>query len=89
MTNKKEIQKEQKELRIILNEWDPIGGCPEDEYDDLRDSLISLLHKNTKTENIELFVSKHLVEYAGIESNKEETKEETQKIINWWNNRKK
>jgi len=83
------IAEEQKELRIILNEWDPIGDVPEDEYDSFRDPIISMLHKGKTEKDIAEFLSRHLEGYVGLQSFPTESQEVAKKILCWWNKRNK
>jgi hypothetical protein len=52
-------------IRKILNEeWDPIGGCPPDEYDVYRDGLIKMIDENASDDELiaylDLAVSKRM-----------------------------
>ncbi len=85
----KSIKEEQKELRSILNEWDPIGDVPEDEYDSFRDPIISMLHKGKTEQDIAEFISQHLKNYVGLKSFPPESKEVAMRIINWWTKKNK
>ena len=40
-------------LRDVLNrEWDPVGGCPPDEYDTYRDRLTAMVRDNASDEEL-------------------------------------
>lgn len=41
------FQRNEAGLRAILNEWDFIGGTPEDEYDCLAHHILSVLKRQT------------------------------------------
>lgn len=87
---KKGIADEQKELKQLLNEWDPIGvlpfeGGPKDEYDCFSDPIISLLHKGKNKKEIIAFLNKHLKEHVGLDPKYSKPEEFADKIMHWWN----
>jgi hypothetical protein len=84
----KSIVEEQRELRSILNAWDPIGAVPEDEYDNLRDSLIAMLHRGENEQNIAAFISRYLNDSVGLRSTPAESREVAGRIFCWWRERR-
>jgi hypothetical protein len=66
-------EKQESELKDILNEWDFLGvigaqddGGPFDEYDDLNHWILSLLHKKATEEEIRNFVKNALKKHYGL-----------------------
>jgi hypothetical protein len=41
---------------VLNNEWDPIGGCPENEYDTYAARVMSLLLEGKSDEDIEKYL---------------------------------
>lgn len=59
----------QQRVRNILNqEWDPIGGCPADEYDTYADGLLSLLHRGASDDELMHYLERAEVEDIGLGS---------------------
>jgi hypothetical protein len=51
--DKKAVRDWQEQIRDVLNrEWDPIGGCPEDEYYTYADRLASMLHRGASDDDL-------------------------------------
>jgi hypothetical protein len=87
--NKKEVKSQQKELRIILNNWSFIGFkgiLPEDEYDCLRDKIISVLYKSKSTkQDVKNTIRTELVEHFGMpEVGDTEIDNQVEIIWKWW-----
>ena len=61
-------------IREILNNWDPIGGTPEDEFDDLAFGIQSRLTNGSSDDEIENYVFDYLNHYIGIDVGKQEIK---------------
>lgn len=59
-------------IREIINEWDPIGDTPEDEYDDLVFGIQSRIMNNESDNEILSYIFQFLNEYVGIEIQKDE-----------------
>jgi len=69
-------------IRKIINDWDPIGGTPEDEYDDLVFGLQSRLTNETSEDDLEKYVHDYLNNYVGIDVTIEEIKIRLKEIKN-------
>lgn len=87
--NKHDIKLQQKELRIILNKWGFIGFnevMPEDEYDCLRDSILSILHKDgTNKVSLKNTIKEELSGHFGMpEIEDKEIDGQVDKIWVWW-----
>jgi len=54
-------------LREVLNkDWDPIGGCPEDEYDGYMGKIASMLRDSASDEEILAYFKWAEVENMGL-----------------------
>lgn len=70
-------QRAQRELRALLNEWDPVGvfdpedgddeSWPVDEYDCIRDPLISHLLRGYGRDDVAAFLRDELTSHFGLE----------------------
>ncbi len=69
--DKKDIKIQQKELREILNQWDVLGVASEvdDEYDDIRDTLISKLNNRSSSVDIKKIIEDEIHGSYGLEPN--------------------
>ena len=87
------VQRAQRELRELLNEWDPIGvfdpegeggdAGPLDEYDCLRDPLISHLLRGANRAEIAEFLRRELTNHFGLEPGLVTTNL-IDRIFEWW-----
>ena len=82
---KKETKLQWAELRTMLNEWDPIGGCPEDEYDCFIGPIIKILQKDQGKGELTNFLISHLEEHMGLQAKHHKPDEFAEKLLNWWN----
>ncbi|GAA1732040.1 hypothetical protein [Aeromicrobium alkaliterrae] len=83
----------QAQLRVILNEWDPIGvfypGDPDDlpdaldAYDCMRDPLISSLLKGADRSEVAELLRRELTDHMGIEAS-QLTDDVLDRIFVWW-----
>lgn len=83
----------QRELRDLLNEWDPLGvfdpadedqdSWPVDEYDCIRDPLISHLLRGDDRCEVAEFVRDELTGHFGLEP-WVATTDVIDRIIEWW-----
>ena len=56
-------------LRDILNlDWDPIGGCPSDEYDTYRDELTSMVSQGMSDDELLAYLKRVEADYMGLRS---------------------
>jgi hypothetical protein len=54
-------------LRDVLNrDWDPIGGCPEDEYDGYMGKIAAMLRDNASDEKMIAYLKWAEVENMGL-----------------------
>ena len=56
-----------REIRGLLNEWDPIPGSPEDEYDCLIPQLYAMLSSSADAAEVERYITDELRNHFGIE----------------------
>ena len=67
--DKKAARHWQEQIRDVLNrEWDPIGGCPEDEYYTYADRLTSMLHRGASDDELLQYLEWAEVEDIGLGS---------------------
>jgi len=81
---RKSFKKEENQIRYILNEWDPIPGSPEDEYDCLVHIILSSLHKGSNQKAIEDTIIKELMNHFGIKEESNKICNVSSKIWQWW-----
>ena len=56
-------------IRDILNsEWDPIGGCPEDEYDSYVGTLAAMIRNQASDDDLLQYLKWAEYEHMGIET---------------------
>jgi len=80
----------QRSLRILFNEWDPLGvqgaqedGGPDDEYDCMLGPLISLLLQGSDRQALEVYLRTELDEHFGLQSQRVPPNE-VDRILAWW-----
>jgi hypothetical protein len=57
----------QSHIREVLNRaWDPIGGCPEDEYDGYIGKIAALLRDNASDDELLAYLEWAEVEHMGL-----------------------
>jgi hypothetical protein len=99
---KKQYTNDFEQLRRMMNDWDPMAlisfGCPEDEYDEYTNRVLSILYRykampnecqDRLNEYLKLFDED--IKEMEISSNGEfstmSVKEFTESIMNWFKNR--
>jgi len=54
------------QIREVLNrDWDPIGGCPEDEYDAYMGKIASMIRDNASDDELLAYLEWAEVEHIG------------------------
>ncbi|MED4752014.1 hypothetical protein [Brevibacillus choshinensis] len=87
---KKRYSQDLNHIRILMNDWDPMGliqmGSPEDEYDSYSAKVVSLLYSSNGNlelkENLEVYLSGLLVNPSSIP-----VSEFIDKVLDWLKNR--
>jgi hypothetical protein len=65
--DKKALGKWLREIREILNrEWDPISGCPEDEYESYARKIAAMVRDGTTDEQLLKYLERAEVENMGL-----------------------
>lgn len=72
-----------REIRALLNDWDPIPGSPSDEYDCLIPQLYALLSSGADAERIERYVTGELRNHFGIEPDPPREHELASRLVRW------
>lgn len=88
---KKSIKLQEVEVRKFILEFDPLGigeGCPEDEYDDLVQHIVSILNQShNNTDNLLGVLIDIILEYADLSMKyTSEASRTAEKILQWWYN---
>lgn len=87
---KKRYSQDSKHIRMLMNEWDPMGliqmGAPEDEYNSYSAKVVNLLHSSTGDSelkgNLEVYLSDLLNNPSRIP-----VSEFIEKVLDWFKNR--
>lgn len=70
MLTKEQSRARWREIRSLVNDWDPIDlityGAPEDEYECVVGPLISLLEQSSTSEEIASFLECEFAEHFGV-----------------------
>lgn len=92
-TDAARARRAQRELRVLLNDWDPIGvfdpddadgeSGPVDEYDCIRDPLISLLLREDDPTEVAAFLRRELADHFGLDPGLVTT-DVLDRIFTWW-----
>jgi hypothetical protein len=70
----------EKELRALLNDWDPIPGSPDDEYDCLIPQLYAQLRSGASSDEIEVFLAHELKHHFGLDPVPEQDRELAERL---------
>lgn len=88
-----DVKRLQRELRLLLNAWDPIGvfslpngGAPADEYDCLQGGLLATLRSSNAEP--EMYLERELAEHFGLRPNLLHVKEMGTVLRQWWSSRR-
>jgi len=79
-----EFKHEEAELRMLLNEWDPIPGSPDDEYDCLVHDLLSHLHRGVTREELAGLIDVHSQHHFGAACSPQELAVAADNVWQWW-----
>lgn len=79
--DKNRIKREERAIRAIFNEWDPIQGSRKDEYDCLIHLIIGALHKKSTLQEMASLIKEDFSEHFGIEVDDYRIKDIVQKLI--------
>jgi hypothetical protein len=87
---KDQIKQEASSIRKILNQWDPLGGSPEDEYDCLVDHIVSALHRGmASSSNLARLIKVELNDHFGIKQSEKSIFNIAESIHKYWVNQHK
>ena len=82
---RKDIDNNFLELRVIINSWNLIPNSPKDEFDSLNHKVLSHLYKNAGYEKIKQIIESELCANFGFFINEFESDKMANAIMNWWN----
>ena len=86
--SKSEMRQRGRELRAMLNEWDPIGvsglGDATDEYDCLLWPLMRMLEENSSVEVLAAYLTTELREHFGLDPSLRGPAEFATRAKNWF-----
>jgi hypothetical protein len=69
--DKEAFRRWRKRLRDLLNtEWDPIGGCPEDEYDGYGGTVAAMVRGGASDEELLVYLNWAETENMGLSGDK-------------------
>jgi hypothetical protein len=72
-----------REIRDLLNEWDPIPGSPEDEYECLIPQLYAMLSSSADAAEIERYITDERRSHFGIEPAPRAEHEIATQLVRW------
>ena len=83
--HKAQIRIKQRELRSLLNEWDPIGadGLPEDEYDCFL-RVIGDLHRGATESQVAAYLRAQLADHFGIDPDPSRPEAFARRVYDWY-----
>ncbi len=91
----KEMKDERKELREILNRWDPIGvyqmtgvEWPEDEYDSYVEPLLCQLRLGKSVEQLTQYLGALVTNLIGTEAAPRKTEQCAKEAFEWFHRRR-
>lgn len=64
---RRDFRRAEAELRALRNEWDPIPGSPDDEYDCLIPQLYAQLRSGASSDQVEAFLAHELKHHFGLD----------------------
>jgi hypothetical protein len=91
LLSKKDSRARWRELRDLVNAWDPIGlielGSPPDEYDCVVESIMRLLEEGASTAQITEYVLKELPDHFGSPVLESSAKDFAMRASHWFSTR--
>lgn len=77
---KKKLKGHEKAIRAVLNEWDPIPGSPENEYDCLVHKILTMLYQGVSKNELESMLQSELIDHFGLDASREKVKVLVEKV---------
>lgn len=88
-----DVKRMQRELKLLLNAWDPIGVCsppdggaPDDESDCLHGGLLATLESSSP--DPEMYLEKEMAEHFGLQPRLLHIEEMGAVLRQWWSSRR-
>lgn len=82
--DKRALREQSRGLRALLNEWDPIAGSPNDEYDCLLWPILRMLLDDASVDTLASFLSTELRDHFGVEASVSAQKQFASRVIEWF-----
>jgi hypothetical protein len=86
--SKSEMRQRGRELRALLNEWNPIGiptvPAGDDEYDCLLWPLIRMLEQDSAVDAVAAFLTKELRDHFGLDHSTQSSVEFARRAKTWF-----
>lgn len=74
-------------LHRLINDWDLIPGCPDDEFDALRGKLLKVLQRPHEVDDIIRLMESELIVTYGLSPELDDVKTMATEVEAWWLNR--
>jgi hypothetical protein len=83
--HKAQLRTKQRELRALLNGWNPIGadGLPDDEYDCFL-GVIGKLHRGSPEAEVAAYLREQLAEHFGIDADPSDPEAFAHRVFDWY-----
>jgi hypothetical protein len=83
--HKAQLRTKQRELRALLNDWNPIGvgGLPDDEYDCFL-RLVGDLHRGSSEAEVALYLREQLAEHFGLDPDHSQPEAFARRVFDWY-----
>ena len=75
----------EKKLRVLINSWNLIPGCPNDEFDTLNNRILSVLLNNKDQTKIQGIIESYIKIDLGLYTDQQEIESKFDEVIYWWN----
>jgi hypothetical protein len=83
-TETKRFKGDENSVRQILNEWNPIPGSPDDEYDCLVHHILSAIHRGSREADLIQIIKSEMVQHFGVEESDRNIATVVEKLSEWW-----
>ncbi|MFZ1749895.1 MAG: hypothetical protein WAU01_06870 [Saprospiraceae bacterium] len=74
----------EKSLRKLINSWQLMPGCPNDEFDDLNNKILSCLVNQKNQNRVKGIIETYVKVDVGLSMHEEEIETKFQEVMAWW-----